>query len=204
LRHQSTVQEPEHRLELGEVRVNPHHHKLIWLATILLSVVLLSVQIAAGHVSLLLFDGSLQTLTAVRSERLERIVVRYDAGMNLRTSQADFVVKLKASDGKKYIRLRYSPHGFGFDAPPAKSEQLAPKEMFADGSVVWIFRAHSPRNPEEQSACTGQVKRYAHGKDSRLVEVERFASVPVHESEIIPKPESLSCLIMGNWELKEK
>jgi hypothetical protein len=154
--------------------------------------------------SLLLFDGSFQTLPAVRSERLEGAVVRYDAGMNLRTSQADFVVKLKTSDGKKYIRLRYSPHGFGFDAPPAKPEQLAPKEMFTDGSVVWIFQAHSPRNPEEQSACTGQVKRYAPGKDGQLVEMERFASVPGHESEIIPKPESLSCLIMEDWTLKEK
>src|SRR5215470_8819282 len=65
--------------------------------------------------SLLLFDGSFQTLPAVRSERLEGIVVSYDADMSLRTSQADFVVKLKTSYGKKYIRLRYSPHGFGFD-----------------------------------------------------------------------------------------
>jgi len=34
--------------------------------------------------------------------------------------------------------------------------------------------------------------------------VERFASVPGHESEIIPKPGSLSCLIMEDWALKEK
>jgi hypothetical protein len=153
---------------------------------------------------LLLFDGSFQNLPAVRSERLEGTIVRYDAGMNLRTSQADFVLKLKTSEGKNYIRLRYSPHGFGFDAPPANPEQLAPKEMFTDGSVVWIFQAHSPRNPEEQSACTGQVKRYALGKDGQLVDVERFVSVPGHESEIIPKPESLSCLIMEDWTLKEK
>jgi hypothetical protein len=178
--------------------------------------------------SLLLFDGSFQTLPAVRSERLEGIVVSYDAEMSLRTSQADFVVKLKTSDGKKYIRLRYSPHGFGFDAPPghanvyprfdappghasvyprgavAKPEQLAPKVMFSDGSVVWIFQAHSPRNPEERRACFGQIKRYLPGKDGLPVEVERFASVPGQESEIIPKPESLSCLIMEDWTLKEK
>jgi hypothetical protein len=154
--------------------------------------------------SLLLFDGSFQTLPAVRSERLEGIVVRYDAEMSLRTSQEDFVVKLRANAGKKYIRLRYAPNGWGFDAPPAKPEQLAPKVMFSDGSVVWIFQAHSPRNPEEQGACTGQIKRYAPGKDGQLVEVERFASVPGQESEIIPKPESLSCLIMEDWTLKEK
>jgi len=151
--------------------------------------------------SLLLFDGSFQTLPAVRSESLEGSVVRYDVGS---TSQADFVVNLKANGGKKYIRLRYSPNGFGFDAPPAKPEQLAPKAMFSDGSVVWIFQAHTPRNPEEQSACTSYVKRYAPGKDGQLVEVERFAPVPGHESEIIPKPESLSCLIMENWTLKDK
>src|SRR5215510_10036394 len=170
--------------------------------------------------SLLLFDGSFQTLPAVRSERLEGIVVSYDAEMSLRTSQADFVVKLKTSDGKKYIRLRYSPHGFGFDtvekirirpaqwypfgAPPAKPEQLAPKVMFSDGSVVWIFQAHSPRNPEERGACYRQIKRYLPGKDGLPVEVERFASVPGQESEIIPNPESLSCLIMEDWTLKEK
>ena len=76
--------------------------------------------------------------------------------------------------------------------------------MFSDGSVVWIFQAHSPRNPEEQRACTGQVKRYAAGKDGLPVEVERFAPVPGQESEIIPNPESLSCLIMEDWTLKEK
>jgi len=145
--------------------------------------------------SLLLFDGSFQTLPAVRSERLEGIVVSYDAEMSLRTSQADFVVKLKTSDGKKYIRLRYSPHGF-----PAP----LPKLMFSDGSVVWIFQAHSPRSPEERGACTGQIKRYLPGKDGLPVEVERFASVPGQESEIIPKPESLPCLILEDWTLKMK
>src|SRR5262245_17177441 len=147
--------------------------------------------------SLLLFDGSFQTLPAVRSERLEGIVVSYDALMSLRTSQADFVVKLETSDGKKYIRLRYSPPGFPFDAPP-------PKLMFSDGSVVWIFQAHSPRNPVERGACTGRIKRYLPGNDGLPVEVERFASVPGQESEIIPKPESLPCLIMEDWTLKEK
>jgi hypothetical protein len=155
---------------------------------------------------LLLFNGSVQTVPAIGSERLEGVVVRYDAGMNLRTSQEDFVVKLKANVDKKYIRLRYSPNGFGFDAPPAKPEQLAPKEMFSDGSLVWIFQVRTPRNPEEQSACTYRVMRYVPGKEGKLklVEAERFAPVPGHESEIIPKPESLSCLIMENWTLKQK
>lgn len=147
--------------------------------------------------SLLLFDGSFQTLPAVRSERLEGTVVMYDAWMNLGTSQADFIVKLKTSDGKKYIRLRYSTHAFRLFSP-------LPKEMFSDGSVVWIFQAYSPRNPVERGACTGQIKRYLPGKDGLPVEVERFASVPGQESEIIPKPESLSCLIMEDWTLKEK
>jgi hypothetical protein len=179
--------------------------------------------------SLLLFDGSFQTLPAVQSERLEGVVVSYDADMSLRTSQADFIVKLNTSDGKKYIRLRYSPHGFGFDqsldvrgkvdtfekirispaqwypfgAPPAKPKQLVPKVMFSVGSVVWIFQAHSPRNPEERVACYRQIKRYLPGKDGLPVEVERFAYVPGPESEIIPKPESLSCLILEDWTLKE-
>jgi len=136
-------------------------------------------------------------LPAVRSERLEGIVVSYDALMSLRTSQADFVVKLETSDGKKYIRLRYSPPGFPFDAP-------LPKLMFSDGSVVWNFQAHSPRNPGERSACTGQIKRYLAGKDGLPVEVERFAPVPGQESEIIPKPEAMSCLILEDWTLKMK
>jgi hypothetical protein len=145
---------------------------------------------------------SFQTLPAARSERLEGAIVKYDP---VSTSQVDFIVKLKTNAGKKkYIRLRYSPSGFGFDAPPAKPEQLVPKAMFSDGSVIWIFQAHSPRNPEEQSACSGQVKRYASGKDGQLVKVERFAPVPGYESEIIPKPESLSCLIMEGWKSKEK
>jgi len=141
-----------------------------------------------------LFDGSFQTLPEVRSERLEGIVVSYDAEMS-RTSQADFVVKPKTGDGKKYIRLRYSPHGFP-DAP-------LPKFMFSDGSVVWIFQAHSPRNHAEHGACTGQIKRWL-VKDGQPAEVERFVSVPGQESEIIPKPESLSCLILEDWTLKMK
>jgi len=132
---------------------------------------------------------------AVRSERLEGIVVSYDALMSLRTSQADFVVKLETSDGKKYIRLRYPP-------PESTFALSLPKLMFSDGSVVWIFQAHSPRSPEESGACTGQIKRYLPGKDGLPVEVERFASVPGKESEIIPKPESLPCLILENWTMK--
>ena len=84
--------------------------------------------------SLLLFGGSFQTLPAVRSERLEGIVVSYDAEMS-RTSQADFVVKLETSDGKKYIRLRYSPdvfrpHMFVFDNSEKIRIRPAPWQPF--------------------------------------------------------------------------
>jgi hypothetical protein len=154
--------------------------------------------------SLLLFYVSVPIGPATLGERLEGIVVRCDAEMNLRTSQADFVVKLKTKVGNKYIRLRYSPNGFGFDAPPAKPEQLVPKEMFSDGRLVWIFQAHNPRSPEEKSACTGRVKRYVSGKEGQLVEADRFVPVLGHEREIIPKPESLPCLIVEYWKLKDK
>ena len=56
-------------------------------------------EITMNHIiaiaSLLLFYVSVSIVPATLSERLEGVVVKYDAGMNLRTSQADFVVKLK-------------------------------------------------------------------------------------------------------------
>src|SRR5215213_10165026 len=116
-------------------------------------------------ISIALLLLSFQTMPAARSKRLEGVVVKY---VPVSTSQVDIIVKLKTDAGKKYIRLRYSPSGFGFDAPPATPEQLAPKAMFSDGGVIWSFQAHSPRNPEEQSACAGRVKRYASEKDGRL------------------------------------
>src|SRR5260370_3193118 len=104
------------------------------------------------------------------SEVLVGSVVRYDASMRSHTSQADLVLKLKTEGENKYIRLRYAPDGFGFDAPPARPEKLLPKEMFSDGRLVWTFHAHVPRNREEESACTSRAKQYAPGKKPRFAD----------------------------------
>lgn len=135
-----------------------------------------------------------------QNETLVGSVVRYDASMSSRTSQADLVLKLKVEGATKYVRLRYAPNGFGFDAPPANPEQLLPRDMFLDGNRVWTFRVHAPRTREEETACMGRVKQYAPGKNGQLVKVERFVAVPGHEREDIPKPEALSCSIVESWE----
>src|SRR5438874_1338489 len=146
---------------------------------------------------LMLFQGPVQTVPAAQDETLVGSVVTYDAAMTSRTSQADFVVKLRARREKKFIRLRYAPNGFGFDAPPAKPEQLVPKRMFSEGNLVWTFNAHAPRSNEEQSACTGRAKQYVPGKRGGLVEVERYAIVPGSEHDAMPQPESLRCLVVA-------
>ena len=148
---------------------------------------------------LLLVQEAIQIGLPGQSETLVGSVVSYDTVMASRTSQRDFIVKLRAKGEKKYIRLRYAPNSWAFDAPPAKPEQLVPKGMFSDGNLVWTFHAHAPRNGEEQAACTGRGRLYAPGKAGQLVEVERFAPVPGRENENSPKPESLSCLIVEDW-----
>jgi hypothetical protein len=139
-----------------------------------------------------------EQVTLAQSETLVGSVVKYDASLSSHTSQADLVLKLKAKGVTKYVRLRYAPNGFGFDAPPAKPEQLLPKELFSDGTRAWIFRVHAPHNPEEEGACTGRATQYAPGQKG-LVEVERFVSVSGQESKDTPKPESLPCLIVEGW-----
>lgn len=150
-------------------------------------------------ITLLLLVPEASQIALAQSETLVGSVVRYDASMSSHTSQADFVVKLSTKGQKKYIRLRYAPNGFGFDAPPAKREQLVPRRMFSDGNLVWAFHAHTPRNSEEQTACSGRAKQYAPGKKGSLVEVERYAIVHGSEREAVPQPESLSCLIADGW-----
>jgi hypothetical protein len=132
------------------------------------------------------------------NEVLVGSVVRYDASLNSHTPAADMAVKLK-EEGNKYVRLLYSPHDFGFDAPPATELQRLPKEMFSNGSLVWTFRVHVPRNPAEKSACTSVRKQLAPGKHGKVVEIERYTSVPGRENDQTPKPESLQCMIVETW-----
>lgn len=132
------------------------------------------------------------------NEVLVASVVRYDASLSSHSSEADMAVRLK-EDSNKYLRLLYSPHDFGFDAPPANESQLLPREMFSDGKIVWVFRVHAPRNLGEKSACTEVRKQLVPGKDGQLVEVERYTAVPGKEGDQTPKPELLGCMIVESW-----
>jgi hypothetical protein len=126
-------------------------------------------------------------------------IVRYDASMSNRTSQADLIIKGKSEASNKYTRLRYAPDGFGFDAPTTTRDKLMPKEMFSDGRLEWTFHVHTPRNDEEKTACKFRGKHYIPGKYGKMVEVERFVAVPGHENESFPNPESLPCFIIERW-----
>ncbi len=63
-------------------------------------------------------------------------VVRFEASITQTTNQADLVVK---TDSGKYVRLRYSPFDFGWDAPAAKPNQMITEEMVRVVSLVWKF-----------------------------------------------------------------
>lgn len=132
------------------------------------------------------------------SEVLVGYVVRYDASLSSHSPEADMAVKLKM-DKDNYVRILYSPHDFGFDAPPATESQLLPKEMFSDGNRAWTFHVHDPRNTAEKSACISVRKQFAPGKRGKLVEIERYKPVPGKENEQTPKPESLRCVVLESW-----
>lgn len=138
------------------------------------------------------------TGSAEPTETVVGSVTKYDASMSSHTSQADMIVCLR-SQSNKYIRLRYAPNGFAFDAPKVRPEQLLPNEMFSDGTLAWVFRIHSPRSPEEQTACTARTVQYKTGKRGKPVEVERFKSLPGHERDNVPQPKSLPCFIIEAW-----
>jgi hypothetical protein len=149
-------------------------------------------------IALLLLTPGAAQLVPPRSETLVGSIIKYDASMSSHSAQADLIVKVQSKGTTKYVRLRYAPDGFGFDAPIAKPEQLLPKEMFSNGALSWTFRFHAPHNRDEEGACLRPGKQYAPGPKG-LVEIEPFVSVPGHEGENIPKPESLPCSIIESW-----
>jgi hypothetical protein len=71
-------------------------------------------------------------------------IVRYDP---FQFESADLI--LRTPQGK-FVRLLYSPHDWGFDAPHAKPEQMIPQEMIFNGKLDWRFRAHLLRTEQHK------------------------------------------------------
>ncbi len=76
-----------------------------------------------------------------------------------KTAQADIIVKTEQECHVQFVRLRYAPSGFGFDARAGKEGQLIPKNGLLTQS--WCgFSACIPR---------GETRR-----------VRRVASMPIY------------------------
>lgn len=146
---------------------------------------------------LLQSGAPLQGMLADGKELLVGSVVRYDALANGGTSQGDLLIKTELD--ARFIRLRYSPHDFGFDAPPSKESELLPKEMFSNGSLLWNFRVHVPNNYSEIGACKSIPKKAVRDKDGHLAMIEGYVPVPGREAIQLPRTESLPCLIVDSW-----
>jgi len=132
-----------------------------------------------------------------QSERLVGSIIKYDASMHSHSAQADLVVKLRSKGGNQ-IR----PPSF---TPPVSDSTLRLQslssycqEMFSNGALVWTFHVHAPHNREEEK-CLHASWQAIRSRAKRFVEVEPFVSVPGHEGENIPKPESLLCSIIEGW-----
>src|ERR1017187_10261441 len=146
--------------------------------------------------------GSAQEVQPARGRdhiQLTGRVVRYDAALHRGTSQGDLILEVQNDEKLQYVRLRYSPNGFGFDAPKARIDQLLPDGMFSEGPLVWRFTAHTPLTKEELGACSTSGKTFGKKSDGRLVEVDRYTAVPGKEKEQVPEWRSLGCVITDNW-----
>ena len=124
-------------------------------------------------------------------------VVRYDSVSNVGTANADMIVLLNGDRG--LVRLLYSPHHFGFDAPPADAGQQLPHEMFTNGKQTWQFHVHDALTPEEKAQCASIPKKGVRDKEGNLKLVPAFAAVRGNESVIVPSLESLPCRIIVGW-----
>jgi hypothetical protein len=141
------------------------------------------------------------------SQKMEGISImgyieQYDSELSL-TAQDDMIVRLKDKQ-KEYVRLHYSPY-YGFDAPPAKPEQLLPKkEMFSNSNQLWLFKAHAPKTGEESSACTQKYIRHRKDKNGSTIEGSRYDPPPGKQTDVLPKTELLPCFIIDSWKLIRK
>jgi hypothetical protein len=123
-------------------------------------------------------------------------VVRYDAISNAGTANADMIVRLKKNG--QFMRLLYSPHGYSFDAPPPKTDELLPPEMFSNGRITWKFVVHPPSNSGQSVRCASFPKKGIRDGDGRLSLVDPYDEVPGTGSVIVPRADSLPCQIISS------
>jgi hypothetical protein len=124
-------------------------------------------------------------------------VMLYNRLLMRGTSQGDIILRLNGTN--QFVRLVYSPFDFGFDAPDASESQLMPREMIADGTQVWAFKAHLPWNGEERGACTPLPKEVK-GPDGKPLPIDRNVySLPGQEGTKLPPIENLQCFVVTSW-----
>lgn len=133
------------------------------------------------------------------NEKLSGVVVRYDAHLQSRSAQADLIVRVGRKGEPQYMRLRYAPNGFGFDAPKARRDQLVPKEMFSEGGTVWLFAIRPPSGSEETAVCRANEKAFREDSTGQLIEISRYSTVPGQEDAVVPTLRSIPCVILTSW-----
>jgi hypothetical protein len=117
-------------------------------------------------------DRGVQVLTAK--------VVRYNRAVMTATYEGDLIVRIDGSG--KFAHLIYSPYDFGFEDPPADLSQLLPQSMTADGSLMWTFTVHAPRDFREQGACTA-VRAETKDRDGKPTPLDNQAYLSVPGAE---------------------
>jgi hypothetical protein len=125
-------------------------------------------------------------------------LVLFDAFLHSNSSHEDMIVK--ASKPDRLVRLLYAATGFGFDAPPARNDQLMPRDIFQDGRVVWKFSVHEPYGSEETQACKAIEKKNAPNDRGNVVATPRYIPVPESRAPASFDPMTLPCFIIDKWE----
>jgi hypothetical protein len=142
----------------------------------------------------LFFDGHLAAHAQTETNEVEGKVVRRDAISNEGTANADLIVKLVKSG--TFIRLLYAPHGYSFDAPPPKTNEIMPEEMFSTGKNKWKFVIHPPSDPGQRLRCSTYPKRGVRGRDGSLKLTDPYIPVPGNEPVVVPSANLLPCQII--------
>jgi hypothetical protein len=120
-----------------------------------------------------------QKADAIRYEKLAGTIVRYAPG----STSAGAVLVIKVAGDGRFILLRFSAAGFGFDAPSPKKDQLLPKRVFSSAKTEWTFQVHSPSYSEEEGVCNWAPPK--------------FKPLPGAENDQVPSSETLECMILS-------
>jgi hypothetical protein len=124
-------------------------------------------------------------------------IVLYDPFIHGASAADDFIVR--TNDPKMpFVRITYMPM-WGFDAPPAKPDEILDRKAFIGDGSLWSFDVFRPaKNSEESGGCISSQWQHEKRKDGTIgpSHVSRFILVTGTNANDIPSIETMPCYVL--------